>query len=87
MSYLNGSKGVVYCKSRDQCEEMAQHLSCGFYHAGMDIEDRTNRVMSIQASRDTRCNGTLALLEARIVFNALVYRHVQCAFTLQLALF
>ncbi|KAF3029165.1 hypothetical protein E8E12_000446 [Didymella heteroderae] len=44
MSCLNGCKGVVYCKSRDQCEEMAQHLGCGFYHAGIGAEDRTNRV-------------------------------------------
>lgn len=44
LSCLSGSKGVVYCKSRDQCEEMAQHLGCGFYHAGMDAEDRSNRV-------------------------------------------
>jgi len=44
MSCLNSSKGVVYCKSRDQCEEMAQHLRCGFYHAGMDADDRMNRV-------------------------------------------
>lgn len=38
-------------------------------------------VMSIQASRDTQCNGTVRLLEARIVYNALVYRSVQCAIT------
>lgn len=44
ISCLNGLKGVVYCKSRDQCEEMAQRLGCGFYHAGMGAEDRTNRV-------------------------------------------
>lgn len=44
MSCLNSSRGVVYCKSRAQCEEVAQHLGCGFYHAGMDAEGRRNGV-------------------------------------------
>lgn len=43
-SCLSDLKGVVYCKSRDLCEEMAQHLECDFYHAGMDADDRTNRI-------------------------------------------
>jgi hypothetical protein len=32
-------------------------------------------LMSIQASRDARCNGTLFLLEIRIVLSALANRH------------
>jgi superfamily II DNA helicase RecQ len=44
LSSLTGSKSVVYCRSRDQCEEMAQHLGCGFYHAGMGAEDRADQV-------------------------------------------
>ena len=44
VSCLRSSKGVVYCRSRDQCEEMAQNLGCGFYHAGMDAEDRADQV-------------------------------------------
>jgi len=27
-------KGVVYCRSRQQCEELAKALGCGHYHAG-----------------------------------------------------
>jgi hypothetical protein len=36
--------------------------------------ERARYLMSITASRDARCNGTGSLLEARIVYNALVYR-------------
>ncbi|CAN9385033.1 unnamed protein product [Alternaria alternata] len=32
-----GEKGVVYCRSKQQCEELAEALGCGCYHAG-DIE-------------------------------------------------
>jgi superfamily II DNA helicase RecQ len=28
-------KGVVYCHSKAQCEEMAEELDCGYYHAGV----------------------------------------------------
>ncbi|KAL2354249.1 P-loop containing nucleoside triphosphate hydrolase protein [Cryomyces antarcticus] len=38
---LVGQKGVVYCRSRAQCEKMAEELGCGHYHAGsMDKEER-----------------------------------------------
>lgn len=38
---LVGRKGVVYCRSRAQCEEMAEELGCGHYHAGsVDKEER-----------------------------------------------
>lgn len=43
-SCLSDLKGVVYCKSPDLCKEIAQHLECGFYHAGVDADDRTNRI-------------------------------------------
>lgn len=43
--------------------------------------------MSIQASRDARCDGTPFLLEARIVLSALVCRHTQYATILELTLF
>jgi superfamily II DNA helicase RecQ len=39
-SRMQGQKGVIYCRSRAQCEEMAEELECGFYHAGfIDKED------------------------------------------------
>jgi hypothetical protein len=44
-------------------------------------------LMSIQASRDVRCNGTPSLLEARNVLNAIVYQQTKCTPILQLALF
>ena len=28
-------KGVVYCKSKRQCEELAEALECAHYHAGV----------------------------------------------------
>jgi hypothetical protein len=48
---------------------------------------QVSRLMSIQASRDARCDGTLFLLEARNVINPLVYRRLQRAYILELALF
>jgi superfamily II DNA helicase RecQ len=36
-----GWKGVVYCRSKQQCEELAEVLGCGCYHAGVpDCGDR-----------------------------------------------
>ena len=32
-----GEKGVVYCRSKQQCEELAEALGCGCYHAS-DME-------------------------------------------------
>ena len=34
-------KGVVYCRSRKQCEDLAEELRCAYYHAGaVDNEER-----------------------------------------------
>jgi superfamily II DNA helicase RecQ len=33
---------VVYCRSKTQCEELAEELGCAYYHAG--IPDRTERL-------------------------------------------
>ncbi|KAF1923048.1 P-loop containing nucleoside triphosphate hydrolase protein, partial [Didymella exigua CBS 183.55] len=33
-----GWKGVLYCRSKQQCEELAEVLGCGCYHA--DVPDR-----------------------------------------------
>ncbi len=35
-------KGVIYCRSREQCEAVASELGCGHYHAG--LADRGSRV-------------------------------------------
>ena len=29
-----GEKGVVYCRSKQQCEALAEALGCASYHAG-----------------------------------------------------
>ena len=31
---MEGQKGVIYCRSRKQCEQVAEELECGYYHAG-----------------------------------------------------
>jgi superfamily II DNA helicase RecQ len=37
-----GQKGVVYCRSKQQCEDMAAALGCAYYHAG--VPDRAERL-------------------------------------------
>ena len=37
-----GEKGVVYCRSKQQCEDLAEALACAYYHAG-DV-DRAERL-------------------------------------------
>jgi hypothetical protein len=58
-----------------------------------EVKDRTEiyaklraaiMVMSIQACRDARCNGTLSLPDPRIVSRVLEYKQVQRAPKLQL---
>jgi superfamily II DNA helicase RecQ len=39
--HLGLQKGVVYSRSRDQCERLARELKCVYYHAGAaDNEER-----------------------------------------------
>ena len=39
--HLRLRKGVVYSRSRDQCEQLARELKCAYYHAGAaDNEER-----------------------------------------------
>jgi superfamily II DNA helicase RecQ len=39
--HLGLRKGVVYSRSRDQCEQLARELKCAYYHAGAaDNEER-----------------------------------------------
>jgi superfamily II DNA helicase RecQ len=40
----NGKKGVIYCRSKAQCEELAEELDCGYYHAG--VVDRAERLQA-----------------------------------------
>ncbi|KAF2462472.1 P-loop containing nucleoside triphosphate hydrolase protein, partial [Lindgomyces ingoldianus] len=35
-------KGVVYCRSKEQCQRIAEELRCEYYHA--DVPDRAERV-------------------------------------------
>ncbi|KAF1922241.1 uncharacterized protein M421DRAFT_10708 [Didymella exigua CBS 183.55] len=39
-----GWKGVVYCRSKQQCEELAEVLGCGCYHANVpNCEDQVKQ--------------------------------------------
>ncbi|WXC51053.1 hypothetical protein QX201_010758 [Fusarium graminearum] len=33
-------KGVIYCRSKSQCEAIADEIGCGFHHSGMSEQDR-----------------------------------------------
>ncbi|KAF4340723.1 recq family helicase [Fusarium beomiforme] len=33
-------KGVIYCRSKRQCEAIAREIGCGFHHSGMSEQDR-----------------------------------------------
>ncbi|KAK2684950.1 hypothetical protein QWA68_016472 [Fusarium oxysporum] len=33
-------KGVIYCRSKKQCEAIAEEIGCGFYYSGMSEKDR-----------------------------------------------
>jgi superfamily II DNA helicase RecQ len=36
-----GEKGVVYCRSKQQCEDLAKALKCAYYHASdVDCAER-----------------------------------------------
>jgi superfamily II DNA helicase RecQ len=37
---LRGQKGVVYCRSKAQCEALAEEIGCPFHHSGMPEEAR-----------------------------------------------
>jgi superfamily II DNA helicase RecQ len=41
-----GQKGVVYCLSKAQSEQMAEALGCAYYHAGVDVEERAERLQA-----------------------------------------
>lgn len=33
-------KGVIYCRSKKQCEAIAEEIGCGFHYSGMSEKDR-----------------------------------------------
>ena len=35
---------MVYCLSKAQSERMADELGCAYYHAGMDADERAERL-------------------------------------------
>ncbi|KAF1359102.1 P-loop containing nucleoside triphosphate hydrolase protein, partial [Lizonia empirigonia] len=39
-----GLKGVVYCRSKTLCEDMAAALGCTFYHADVEDEERAEKL-------------------------------------------
>ncbi|CAD0051471.1 unnamed protein product, partial [Aureobasidium pullulans] len=39
--HIGRNKGVIYCRSIDQCKDMAKELGCAYYHGGsIDNEDK-----------------------------------------------
>ncbi|UPX19130.1 uncharacterized protein EKO05_0009402 [Ascochyta rabiei] len=39
-----GLKGVVYCRSKTLCEDMAAALGCAFYHAGVKDKEKAEKL-------------------------------------------
>ncbi len=61
-----GERGVVFCRSRRRCEQLADILrrggaSAGFYHAGMSREDR-------RQTQDAYARGNIRVLAATSAF-------------------
>ncbi len=40
LGMMSGDKGVVYCRSKDQCDALAAELGCAAHHGGMSKEAR-----------------------------------------------
>lgn len=47
-------KGVIYCRSRGQCEAMAEAIGCGVHHSGMTEKDRYEARMAWIEGRASR---------------------------------
>ena len=62
---------MINCRSRDQCEEMAQHLDWGYYHAGMVAEDRADRIEVLVS--DSRFIVATSALGTSGVYPEIVY--------------
>jgi superfamily II DNA helicase RecQ len=41
LSSLKKEKAVVYCRSKKDCEEMAERIGCGFFYSGHPDGDET----------------------------------------------
>jgi ATP-dependent DNA helicase RecQ len=57
---------LVYCGTRDKCEEIAgelerRHISAGFYHAGLPAEERA-------ATQDRFMSGDIRVMAATVAF-------------------
>lgn len=39
-----GLRGVVYCRSKELCEDLAAALGCAFYHSEVEIEDKAKKL-------------------------------------------
>jgi superfamily II DNA helicase RecQ len=37
----NGERGIFYCRSKDQAEELAKQMGIGFYHSASDNKEET----------------------------------------------
>jgi superfamily II DNA helicase RecQ len=37
-------RGVVYCRSKDLCEDLVAALRCAFYHSEVKIEDKAKKL-------------------------------------------
>jgi hypothetical protein len=61
---------------------MVKSIILHYLYRGLKV---MGKVMSIQASRDARCNGTPFLPDVRIACNVLRYRQARCASILQLS--
>ena len=62
-------KGVVYCNSKDQCEEIAEELGCLYYYA--DVIDRADQIKT-WLERGGFITATLAL-RTGVDFSSIVF--------------
>lgn len=65
-TYFKNQSGIIYCHSKNSCEKLAlflqkEGISCDFYHAGMDADDRLRTQKKWQ-------NNHLQVIVATIAF-------------------
>lgn len=41
----SGQRGVIYCRTKKQCEALAGKLGCSFYHAGIEDKGRRRAIL------------------------------------------
>lgn len=54
LGMANQHKGVVYCKSKKQCEALAEEMGCDFHHSGMEDVERREARNSWASGRGSR---------------------------------